>query len=48
MKSTVKKIGFWLGVIASVLVISNSVSGLIPDKADTDNNTNTEVTQTVD
>ena len=48
MKSTVKKIGFWLGIIASVLVIGNSVSGLIPDKTDTDTNTNTEATQTVE
>ena len=47
MKSTAKKIGFWLCVGASVLVIGNTVAGWFPEKAETEDN-KTEVTQTLE
>ena len=45
MKSTIKKIGFWVCVVASCILVGNTVAGWVNDYKETHPATSTETAQ---
>ena len=48
MKSTAKKVGFLICVVAAGMVISSTVSGWLPEKTETEEQPTASITQTLE